>query len=159
MTPSRITRPLASFAHSAIILVVSLIVIPMFATLVLATPMFASVVFANKQSPSLDKRVTTMTKNLTLTSEQATKVRPILEAQDKAMQSIRQVNKGNRDARKKEVKARMATEAQFNRTADAGNREAFKVAIQSRDSVFEKEMSAVLSAEQYKKFLDSRLKK
>jgi hypothetical protein len=88
-----------------------------------------------------------------------TKVRPILETQEKEMQTIRQVNKGNLSARKKEVKAREATEAQFNLQADKINHDAMQTAISARDSTFKKEMAAVLTSEQNKKFLEEQIRK
>jgi Spy/CpxP family protein refolding chaperone len=123
--------------------------------LVFATPLLPQ----GKQQPSLDKRMQTITKDLSLTSDQVTKVRPILETQEKEMQTIRQVNKGNLSARKKEVKAREATEAQFNLQADKINHDAMQTAISARDSTFKKEMAAVLTAEQNTKFLEEQTRK
>jgi Spy/CpxP family protein refolding chaperone len=101
----------------------------------LAIPTFAqptAAPAAGKQPPSLDKRVELMTKHLALTADQVTKVRPILETQEKEMQNIRQTNKGNRDA--------------------------MRTAVEAREAAFEKEMAAVLTPEQNTKFLQGREK-
>jgi Spy/CpxP family protein refolding chaperone len=87
---------------------------------------------ASKQAANLDKRVAALTKHLKLTDDQAAKVRPILETQEKEMQIIRQTNKGNRDA--------------------------MKTAIEARQATFEKEIAAVLTPEQNAKFLKGREK-
>lgn len=126
--------------------------------LTLAMPTFAHNLIQKKPS-SLDKRLQTMTQNLSLTSEQVTKIRPLLEAQDKEMQNIRLANTSNHSVQRKEEKARKAAEREINRQADKGNHTTMSKAIAVSDSTFEKGIAAVLTSEQNKKFLDEQKKK
>lgn len=121
-------------------------------------PVFAKHLVQSKQ-PNLDKRIQTMTQNLSLTSEQVTKIRLLLEAQDKEIQNIRVANKSNHNVQRKEVKARQAAEKEINRQADKDNHATMHRAIAASDSTLEKGMANVLTAEQNKKFLDARKKK
>jgi Spy/CpxP family protein refolding chaperone len=123
-----------------------------------AMPVFAKHLIQSKQS-NLDKRMQKMTQNLSLTSEQVTKIRPLLETQDKEIQNIRVANKSNHNVQKKEVKARQAAEREINRQADKDNHATMHKAIAASDSTLEKGMAVVLTPEQNKKFLDDRKKK
>lgn len=88
---------------------------------------------SDKNPPSLNKRVQTITKELTLTDDQVAKVRPILEAREKELDVIRQADKASRDAKKKEMEV--------------------------REAAFEKDMATLLTPEQNKKFLANRVKR
>ncbi|MBL7990617.1 MAG: Spy/CpxP family protein refolding chaperone [Candidatus Kapabacteria bacterium] len=126
--------------------------------LLLAIPTFANYL-VQKKPLSLDSRLQTMTQRLSLTSEQVTKIRPLLEAQDKEMKNIRLANTSNHRVQRKEVKARQAAEKEINRQADRDNHATMNKAIAVSDSTFEKGIAAVLTAEQHKKFVDEQKKK
>jgi|JI9StandDraft_2_1071091.scaffolds.fasta_scaffold47180_2 Spy/CpxP family protein refolding chaperone len=89
--------------------------------------------FKNKNSPDITNRMKIMTHDLTLTDDQVTKVRPIVEAHSKEMESIHHVRKNNQDDADKELKAQ--TES------------------------FEKEISEILTPSQSTKFQHSLSKK
>lgn len=126
--------------------------------LLIAIPTFANYL-VQKKPLSLDSRLQTMTQRLSLTSEQVTKIRPLLEAQDKEMKNIRLANTSNHRVQRKEVKARQAAEKEINRQADRDNHATMNKAIAVSDSTFEKGIAAVLTAEQHKKFVDEQKKK
>jgi Spy/CpxP family protein refolding chaperone len=139
--------------RSNIITVAIIVLMP-----VLAMPTFANYL-AQKKPSSLDKRLQSMTQSLSLTSEQVTKIRPLLEAQDKEMKNIRLANTSNHSVQRKEEKSRKAAEKEINRQADRGNHATMNKAIAVSDSTFEKGIAAVLTVEQNKKFLDEQKKK
>jgi len=126
--------------------------------LLLAMPTFANYLVQKKPS-SLDKRLQSMTQSLSLTSEQATKIRLLLEAQEKEMQRIRLANKSAHSVQRKEERARDASEKEINYEVDKGNHATMNRAIAVSDSTFQKDISALLTAEQHKKFLDEQKKK
>jgi Tfp pilus assembly protein FimT len=126
--------------------------------LLLAMPTFANYL-AQKKPSSLDKRLQSMTQSLSLTSEQVTKIRLLLEAQEKEMQRIRLANKSNHSVQRKEERARDASEKEINYEVDKGNHATMNRAIAVSDSTFKKDISALLTAEQHKKFLDEQKKK
>lgn len=80
----------------------------------------------NKNSPDIIKQMKIMTQDLTLTDEQVTKVRPIVEAHSKEMDSIYHIHQNNQDGTDKELKAQTAN--------------------------FEKEISEILTPSQSTKF-------
>ena len=99
----------------------------------LSASVFAYALASDKKPPSLNKRVQTITKELTLTDDQVAKVRPILEAREKELDVIRQADKASRDAKKKEIEV--------------------------REAAFEKDMATLLTPKQNKKFLANRVKR
>ncbi len=114
---------------------------------------------AQKKPSNLDKRLQMMTQNLSLTSEQVTKIRPLLEAQENERKNIRLANTSNHHVQRKEVRARQVAEKESNRQANRGNNATMRRAIAACDSTLEKGMAMVLTAEQNKKFLDDCKKK
>lgn len=84
------------------------------------------------QPPSTDERIAMMKKHLSISDDQASKIKPILENQQTVMAKIREENKGKRDEMIK--------------------------AAQTREDAFEKEMAAVLTPEQNQKWLKGREK-
>jgi len=89
--------------------------------------------FKNKNSPDITNRMKIMTHDLTLTDDQVNKVRPIVEAHSKEMDSINHVRKNNQDDADKELKA--------------------------QNESFEKEISEILTPSQSTKFQHSLSKK
>ncbi|MBK9248555.1 MAG: hypothetical protein IPM69_10685 [Ignavibacteria bacterium] len=82
--------------------------------------------FKGSKSPDVTKRMKIMTKDLTLTDDQVTKVRPIVEAHSKEMDTINLIHKNNQEGTDKVIKAQAAS--------------------------FEKDISAILTPSQSTKF-------
>jgi Spy/CpxP family protein refolding chaperone len=107
---------------------------------------------------SIDKRVQTITKNLTLTSEQATKIRTILEIRDKEKQTSHIANETTLQERKRKFELRESVETEFYDRADEGYTYDMKIAADAHEINFDKEMSVILTDEQHKKYLKGQVK-
>lgn len=110
--------------HCALSLSLVVLLIVSASTLAVAQP--------GNRAMNIDQRIDMMKKNLKISDEQAAKIKPILESQEKEITKIREDNKASREAGLK--------------------------AAEEREKTFEKEMAAVLTPDQLQKWQSARAK-